>query len=89
MRKLERIKFEKIIKVGSSGDWKDDNVLKGLQIIASYFPEDTIVLQGAEHDIIYSVDVDELLDAGLTEENAIKLKNLNWTIYNDYLACYV
>jgi len=69
--------------------WKGDSALQGLKIISGYFPNRT-VLEGADHDIIYSVDAEDLIEAGLTEEHAIELSKLNWMIYDDYcMACYV
>ena len=64
-----------------------DNALMGLKIIEKYLPESGI--EGAGHDIIYSVDVDKLIEAGITEEDAKKLKEINWMIQDDYLACYI
>ncbi len=72
--------------------WNGDNAYQGLQIIAKYFDtkkED--IIQGGGHDIIYSVDLDKIITAGLTEEDANALALLNWMIDddNDCLACFV
>lgn len=66
-----------------------DNALVGLNIITKYCPKSGI--DGAGHDIIYSVDVDEIVQAGITKEDTIKLKEINWMIDEDgdCLACYV
>jgi len=69
--------------------WEGDNALLGLIIISKYFPGKTI-LTAADHDLVYSVEADGLIDAGLTEVDAIELSKLNWMIYDDYyMACYV
>jgi hypothetical protein len=68
----------------------DDAVFEGLVILRKYNP---YVIQGAEHDEIYSLDVEEgceFLDK-ITEEDAIRLSELGWFIdsENDCLAHYV
>lgn len=80
--------LEEIFKEDNDIDWKGDNALIGLNIISKYFPNKT-VLQGADHDIIYSVDIYEIVEAKLTTVDAIKLRNLNWMIQDDMLCCYV
>jgi hypothetical protein len=49
------------------------------------------ILVAAEHDIIYSVDIDEIIEAGITEKDATDLMLLNWGIDvdNDCLYCFV
>lgn len=81
---------EEFIKLfeGDSGKWEGDNALQGLKIIEKYVPDKGI--EGANHDIIYSVDVDELINGGITREDAKKLRCLNWMIEDDeYMACFV
>lgn len=90
MRVLERARFEEIMEDDDGEDLMNiegDNALNGLLIIRKYLPKEGI--EGAEHDIIYSVGVRELLDAGLIEEDAIELRRNNWMIEDDALACYV
>ena len=65
-----------------------DNALMGLNIIAKYLPNKGI--EGADHDVIYSVDIDEIVNAGITEEDTKKLKEINWGIEDgSYLSCFV
>jgi len=87
---LSRKEFDKIMDGDSHLENypNKDNTLLGLNLINKYLPEDD-VLTGADHDIIYSVGVDQLLEAGLTKEDAIELRNLNWMTQDDYLACFV
>lgn len=67
--------------------WQGDNAWKGLQILSKY--SDSLI-EGAGHDIIYSVDVDKIVDK-ITEEDAISLRKLNWMIDedNECFACFV
>ena len=71
-----------------SSGWEGCNVFSGLEIIRKYIPGAGI--EGADHDIVYSVDIDKLVEAGITEEDTMKLRGLNWMVEdNDYLACHV
>ena len=63
-----------------------DNSIQGLLIISKYVNGDVVC--GAEHDIIYSVHVDVIVDA-ITVEDATQLAHLNWIIDNDCLAYFV
>ena len=65
------------------------NAVIGLKIIQKYLPLNGI--EAADHDIIYSVDVDKIVEAGITEEDAKRLREINWMIDSeaDTLACYV
>ncbi len=68
-------------------DYKKDNALLGLIIISKYLPNSGV--SAAEHDIIYGCGVTELLEAGITTEDAIELRNLNWMIDCECLANFV
>lgn len=63
------------------------NVMKGLKIIETYIPGSGIVR--AENGIIWAVDIDELIDAGINEEDSIELREQNWMIEREYMACFV
>lgn len=67
----------------------DDNAILGLMVIRKYLPKKGI--EGAGHEVIYSVDVDEILEAGITKEDAEYLRDINWMIDSDCdcLACFV
>jgi len=69
---------------------KGDTALQGLNILAKYFPDKT-VLRAAGHDIIYSCDLNEIIAAGITEEDTLELKRLNWILDTevDCLVCFV
>lgn len=64
-----------------------DNALDGLKIIQKYCPNKGV--EAADHDIIYSVSVSEIVDAGITKEDAEYLSKINWMIDEDSLACFV
>jgi len=90
-RKITRAQLEGIFSDDNS-DWDGDNAWQGLQILAKYVnPMKTDLIAGADHDVIYSVNVDEVLNAGLTEEDAKALRKLNWMIDEDgeCFACFV
>ena len=88
---MNREEFDLIFDDDESGGIKlcEDgcNALKGLNIITKYFPNAGV--QAAEHDIIYSVSADGLVEAGITEVDARELHALNWMIDEDRLACFV
>lgn len=83
-------RFEEIMSGdGDNGNrrFKQCRALLGLNLIAKYLPDSGI--EGAEHDIIYACEADELLAAGLTEEDAIELRDMNWTIDEGSVAKFV
>ena len=85
-------KFEELMsdsEVGGSllSGLNDCNVFLGLKIMKKYIPSAGI--EGAEHDVVYSVDIEELIKAGISEEDVIMLNKLNWMVEDDYLACCV
>lgn len=75
-----------------SADYPFENVkdghcstFEGLKIIDKYCAP--FGIEGADHDIVYSVDVDQIAKTEITEEEVIKLAKLGWFIYDDaYLA---
>jgi ADP-glucose pyrophosphorylase len=81
---------EELINIMSNEDtdWNGDNAFQGLQILSKY--SDNLII-AAEHDIIYSVDVDDVIEKGITKEDAIALRKLNWMIESDVdcLACFI
>ena len=78
--------FETIFEETDS-DWNGDNAFQGLTIIRKYISG--TVLCGADHDIIYSANVETLIESGITEEDVKNLALLNWMIQDEYLACFV
>ena len=64
-----------------------DNAMIGLNLIAKYIKGR--VLQSAEHDVIYSATVEELVEAGITKDDAEYLSRINWAIEDGSLICFV
>jgi hypothetical protein len=66
---------------------KCDHALVGLQILSKYTNR---VIQCAEHDIIYSIAIEDAIEKGITDEDCIELAKLNWMAYEgEYFACFV
>lgn len=80
---MTREKLNQLMAADSNlRDYKGKNrILLGLNIIAKYIPNPDI---SPEHDIIYVADADELVEAGLTEEDANELRKMNWMIDSEY-----
>lgn len=67
-----------------------DNCWLGLLIIAKYMdPQEHTILCGAEHDKVWSVGVNELCEAGITEEDVTLLASYNWCTEDGSLMCFV
>jgi hypothetical protein len=79
-----------LIQKKNNGLWElSDYVFRGLLIIYKYFPNQEIIT-GSSNDIIYSVDINDLIKKNITEKDIITLINDNWFIDNeDYLYHYV
>lgn len=86
---MTRERLIEIMKTGDVTEWQGCNALAGLNIIAKYLPNSGI--EGAEHDEIFAATISSILEAGLTEEDAVKLRKLNWMIDESStgLACFV
>jgi hypothetical protein len=64
------------------------SVFLGLEILRKYIPNADIA--AAAHDIIYcSVDVEQACNAGITKEDIINLRRMNWIIDEDCFAKFV
>lgn len=73
--------------VESSYKEKIDSTFIGLSIISKY---SNYVIQGANHDVIWSEDIDNLIDADITNEDIRELASLGFFIEDgSYLAKYV
>jgi len=85
---MTREKLEEIFEETKS-NWDGDNALQGLNILNKH-SKGKSVLCAAKHDIIYSLDVEDTLENGLTEEDALSLAKLNWMLdEHDCFACFV
>lgn len=67
---------------------KVDKTLEGLKIISKYTDD---VIQGADHDVIYSEEIMVLIDAGITVAEVEQLNTFGWFASDDetYLETYV
>lgn len=90
---MDKYKFKELMKADGSVDMEGDNALRGLELIRKILdPNGALkptVLCAAEHDIIYSVGISELIDAGITEEDVVQLRKLNWMCSDDTLSCFI
>ena len=66
---------------------KKNEILAGLNIMVKYLPETGIIC--AQHDEVWSASIEDLLDAGLTEDDAIQLRKLGWRIDCDTMSHFV
>lgn len=82
---MTREEFIEIFE-NTDSEWEGDNCFQGLQIISKYTPD---LIQGASHDKVFSEDIRELIQAGITQEDVTSLAKLNWSIDDDYLYCFV
>ncbi len=69
------------------GKIEADNALMGLMIILKYLPKKGI--EAAQHDVVYGASVEDVIEAGITEEDTVRLRRLNWIVDEDFLACFV
>lgn len=84
---MTRERLEQIFEeTKSDSNWEGDNAFRGLQILSKYTDN---LIQGAEHDIIYSCDIETVIE-DLSEKHAIALAKLNWMLHDgEHFACFV
>jgi len=88
---MTRGRFEEIMGSESKSlKYEHDPIFLGLEVLHKYFPLSR-VLEGANHDIVYSFNIDALITANITEEDATKLNEYGWHIDKecDCLARFV
>lgn len=87
--KLTDEKLKKIHSADFHRKWEWDNIFQGLLIMAKYIDtKKSYIIRWQDHYWIFSVSGEELIDAWLTEEDAFKIFELNWS-YNDwYFYCF-
>lgn len=84
--------FRKIMGDDSSAKWEGDNFIQGIKILEKYIDSSKEeIVEGSTHDLIWCTGVEEILKKGITEEDTIALRDLNWMIdeTSDCLSCYV
>ncbi len=86
---MEYDRFVEIMGKYDSDFDGSQGVFRGLILMAEYIP--TINIDAAEHDKVYaSCEVEDLLKAGITEEDATILSGLGWMVDDSYyIASYV
>jgi len=90
-RKEEAMKMtvkdvEKIFYEVEEVEWVGDNALQGCNIIAKYVEN---VITGSSRSEIFSVSIEDLLVANVTEVDIVRLSKLNWSLSDGYLSCFV
>jgi len=85
---MNKITFYKIMEDDLT-NWEGDNAFQGLKIMEKYLPKNSALIEGADHDVIYSAGVAALIEGGITEEDVKELSRLNWIVQDDYMQCYV
>lgn len=86
MKKITPDKMREIFREDCEGDWEGDNAFQGLVILSKYTQN---LIVAAEHDMIYSASIYELIELGITEKDCKNLRDLNWMIQCDTMACFV
>lgn len=80
---MTRERFKELFDRTESGR-HGDGAFRGLLIIAPYFDvTKQSIIRAAEHDVIYGPNIDDLLESGLSEEDAVSLAKFNWFIDKD------
>jgi hypothetical protein len=64
-----------------------DGVIQGILLMRKYVHGTHI--EGADHDVIYSIDIDPLIDAGITEEDVRTLNKMGWHVEDGYMRHFV
>lgn len=82
--------YEEILKIMEEDvetHWDGDNAMQGLKILEKYSSKD--VLCAAQHDQIYSINVELAAKNGITEEECKHLRSINWMVEEDCFSCFV
>ena len=66
-----------------------DKAFLGLQIFSKYTQKNLI--GGADHDIIWSISVEQAIELNVSDEDFVELAKLNWHMdeEGDCFACFV
>ncbi len=85
---MELEQFEQIME--ADYDYNDrikDGLIKGILLMRKFCHSADI--EGADHDIIYSIDCQQLIDAGIVQEDVMRLRLMGWHIQDEYLCMFV
>jgi hypothetical protein len=90
MEKLTEEKFIEIMDREYDHRIEGDNTLRGLIIMSGYIDRNNSrIIKGADHDVIYGPQIDTLIEAGITEEDVDHLNQNGWFIEDDGLQHFV
>ena len=81
---IERL--EEIMDETSWEKYEGDGIFLGLSILSKY--TNKRIIGGAEHDIIYGPEIEEIIDAGITEEEVKKLSVYGWGVDSEFDCFY-
>jgi hypothetical protein len=84
---MNRETFEKIFNGDYCHILMKDRIFQGLEIIRKYIPYADI--ERAEYDQVWSVNCDELIEAGIAEMHVKNLCDLEWFIDKGVLSHFV
>lgn len=85
---MTREEFDELMEETDSDDI-DNGALRGLNILQKYADEKEDVVSGVSHDQLWSLGVDEVLEKGLTKEDAVALRKLGWFESEDAFTIFV
>jgi hypothetical protein len=82
------MEYDKFVEIMEKCDMKSDSsqrIFRGLTLMSKYIP--TIDIDAAERDKVYaSCEVEDLLKAGITEDDTTILSGLRWGVED---GCYI
>lgn len=80
---MTREKFEELMSGESDYKKYGDlcRITTGAMIVIKYLPK--FGIRAAEHDIVYSAEVNKIISTSITEDEVINLRELGWFIDED------
>ena len=81
-------RFEQLMDETESDHDIPNRELKGFMIMEKYSKGDN-VFGGADHDVIFAMDIETLINNGITDEDIILLAKYTFHINDEYLQTYV
>lgn len=83
--------YDQVEKIFQDENIKQDmpsSVFLGLELLRKYIPNADIA--SAAHDIVYSsINVEQACNAGISKDDVIKLRKMNWMIDQNCFASFV
>jgi choline kinase len=80
---------EEFIEIFEEEEYEEYNFFESLLLLKKYTKKD--VIEGAEHDIVYGPDIEELIENDISKEEVIQLRRFGWMVSEngEYLSHYV